>query len=63
MQHRDNARDRMVDYKKSVNAIFIEMQDEVRRRSRKKGGTGRHRKASYEGAANEYLRRVSVQRI
>ena len=63
MQHRDNARDRMVDYQKSVNAIFIEMQDEVRRRSRKKGGTGRHRKASYEGATNEYLRRVSVQRI
>ena len=64
MKHIDDARARMIAYQKSVSAIFTEMQEEVRRKSRKtRGGIATHRKASYEGAAKEYLRRVSMQQI
>ena len=62
MKHIDDACGRMIVYQKGVSAILTEMQDKVERKGRKKkGGIATRRKASYEGAAKEYLRRVSMQ--
>ena len=63
MQHSFDARARMRVYQSRVNAIYTEMHDEAIRKGRRKGKTARHRKATHEGAAKEYLRRVSVQQI
>ena len=63
MKHIDDACGRMIVYQRGVSAILTEMQDKVGRKNRKRGGTARHRKATHEGAAKEYLRRVSVQQI
>ena len=63
MKHLDDTRARMIVYQKGVSAILAEMQDKASRKNRKRGGTARHRKATHEGAAKEYLRRVSVQQI